>query len=260
MPLESIMNAPRNFGPSITERQDAIDMNMAKGYADTGNSLAEMEMRKMKNSASRQKQSILQNFEGRTDSPEFYAKMGTVDPALVAKMKESAAKLDKDKREQASKFMDQTAVRARMADTPEAWQQEGFSVPFEQRDRVLAQSMTFKQLLDSEGGGSEGTALMKNTKFLTDSGISKDKALNYLLKSKEMSADAWERMLIRDFSKDIKTRRKAKEMARELREYAYGQGSQVIGGGQGGTPEGFQSGAGPSSGKDYSNLWGGGAM
>jgi hypothetical protein len=57
-------------------------------------------------------------------------------------------------------MVDIPQVRADMANTPEAWQQEGFSVPFEQRERVLAQALTYQQYLDrskqenDQAGGS----------------------------------------------------------------------------------------------------------
>ena len=256
MPNQQILNFMNQGAPPlISEQVNARDMAMAQGYADVNSSMANTEMQRMKNDSVREQNDILKNFEGRTNTPEFESKMGAVNPDMVMKMREQASKMDKAEREKLKERFEKVSAMAVMDNTQEAWKKRGWKEPFENREQIISMGMTLNQALDYKEVGSDGTALMKNTAFLEKAGFSKDEALDHLLKTKEMSKDAWERRLVEVFTKDITTRRNAKKMAKDLADEYYGESG---GGRSGRTPQGFQSGAGPSSGKDYSNLWGGG--
>jgi hypothetical protein len=156
-------NQSRVLGPSFRDQRENRNLDMAQGYAGVANTMAGTEMQRMKNDATREKSAVLKNFEGRTNTPEFKSKMNAVDPDTVTKMEEGIRKMDKAQREKTKEYMDQVAARAEMAKTPEAWQQEGFAVPFDQRDRILGATITYQQAYDRTqdandraGGGSGG--------------------------------------------------------------------------------------------------------
>jgi hypothetical protein len=156
-------NQARVLGPSFRDQREDRNLDMVQGYAGVANSMAGTEMQRMKNDTMREKSSVLKNFEGRTDTPEFRDKMNTIDPDLVMKLQEKAASMDKAEREKMKEYFDKTAARVEMAKTREAWQQEGFNVPFEQRDRILGAALTYQQAFERTkednnmaGGGSGG--------------------------------------------------------------------------------------------------------
>ena len=95
---------------------------------------------------------------------------------------------------------------------------------------------------------------MRNTKFLEEAGIPKNKALDLLLKSKQSGPDKFEQDLIKMFVKDITLDEdEAIEKARRLTEHYFPDTAPPPA--PGSKPQGFQSGAGPSSsGKDYRSL------
>ena len=150
MPLQDIMNAPQSFGPSITQRQDALDMGMAKGYADVGNSLAETEMKNMQIGQQKKKQSLLENFQGKTNTPEFYNAMDAIDPETTTKMIERASKMDKNEREKIKEYMGRVAAKAQMAETEQDWVQQGFTVPFSEKEKILGAALTYQQVFDRQ--------------------------------------------------------------------------------------------------------------
>jgi len=157
------MNAPTSFGPLLSEEMEDRDLSVAQRSGNIANTFAEAEMRNMKNKARRKKTSLLENFEGRTNTPEFRDKMMSVDPDMVMKMEEGIRQMDETQRDRMKDYMGQVAARAEMAKTPQAWQEEGFAVPFEQRDRILGATLTYQQAYDrtkeaggGAGGGSDG--------------------------------------------------------------------------------------------------------
>ena len=257
MPLQDIMNAPQSFGPSITERQDALDMGMAKGYADVSGSLAQTEMRNMQMDAAKKKQSLLENFQGDRNTPEFKNAMNKIDPEEVRSMEKHVASMDKSAREKATEYFDRVGAKVEMANTPELWAQSGINAPFEQRDTILGGVLTFKQVMDKRDvkAGVAGTSLMRNTKFLEQAGIPKQQALDLLLKSKQSGPDKFEQDLIKMFIGQDKymgedEEQEAIQKARRLTEHYFPDTAPPPA--PGSKPQGFQSGAGPSSsGKDY---------
>ena len=256
MPLQDIMNAPQSFGPSISQRADARDMGMAKGYVDVAGGLANNEMNNMKIDAVKKKQSLLENFQGDRNTPEFKNAMNKIDPEEVRSMEKHVASMDKSAREKATEYFDRVGAKVEMANTPELWAQSGINAPFEQRDTILGGVLTFKQVMDKRDvkAGVAGTSLMRNTKFLEQAGIPKQQALDLLLKSKQSGPDKFEQDLIKMFVKDITLDEdEAIEKARRLTEHYFPDTAPPPA--PGSKPQGFQSGAGPSSsGKDYRSL------
>lgn len=160
MPLQDIMNAPTSFGPSISEQQQNRDLSMAQGYAGVADTMAGTEMNRMKMDTMRERSNILKNFEGRTDSPEFYSKMGSVDPDLVMKMKEKTASMDEKQRAMMKQRFEKIATMAEMDYTDIKWQERGWNQPFADRERIISHGMTLQQAFDynkEEYDRSQGT-------------------------------------------------------------------------------------------------------
>lgn len=167
MPNQQILNFMNQGAPPlISEQVKARNLAQAQGYADVNSTMAATEMQGMKNAAMRERSSVLKNFEGNTRSPEFARKMNAVDPKMLADMQNQAAKMDKAEREQMLEKFSEISRIAGMSDSPNKWQQSGFSVPFQERDNIMSKAMTMQQVLDykedeydrSQPGGKGGKA------------------------------------------------------------------------------------------------------
>ena len=259
MPDPTLMNfMQQKIDNPVSEQVRGQRSSAANDYTNMQSTLADIDMKQMQNDTAQKKKSLLENFQGKKDSPEFYDKMGSIDPDLVMKMQERAQKMDEGQREKAKEYFDKVGARAEMANTEELWAQTGFAVPFSQRDTILGSVLTFQQVMDKRKTenvtGQKGTSLMRNTKFLEEAGIPKNKALDLLLKSKQSGPDKFEQDLIKMFVKDITLDEdEAIEKARRLTEHYFPDTAPPPA--PGSKPQGFQSGAGPSSsGKDYRSL------
>lgn len=171
MPLQDVMNAPSSFGPLLSEEMQDRDLAVAQKGANLADTMAGVQMKGRENRLARDKDRLLRNFEGRTDSPEFREKMMSIDPDEVRKMEKNIREMDKSQRERTKQYMDQVAARAEMAKTPQAWQEAGFAVPFEERDRIFGATLTYNQAFDrnEEARKSKETGPLKatNERFIT---------------------------------------------------------------------------------------------
>ena len=148
MPIQDIMNRPRSYGPSLSQRGDARDLAMAKGYAGVAGSMADTEAQRMENKTTQERSRILKEFEGRHDTPEFASKIGTVDPDLLIKMQERTADMDEGQRKQLKEKFERIATMAEMDDSDQKWLDRGWTVPFAERERIISHGMTLQQAFD----------------------------------------------------------------------------------------------------------------
>ncbi len=139
MPIADVMNFMNSSAPPlISEQRNARDMGMAKGIAGISSVMADTDAKQYETGLKRKKQGILENFEGRTNSKQFYDKMMTVSPDTVAKMRKSAMDQLKGNAEVKNALLTKRANMARMAEDETAWKQMGFNVPFEMRGYIIA--------------------------------------------------------------------------------------------------------------------------
>ena len=265
MPNQQILNFMNQGAPPlISEQVDARNMAQAQGYADVNATMAATEMQNMRNQTMRERSSVLKNFEGNTRSTEFASQMGAIDPEMLANMQNQAAKMDKREREQILYQFSEIGKRAGMANTPELWKQAGFTVPFERREEIMAKAMTMQQVLDMKGEGREGKGgvggeaakPLKATdeRFITTKIANRYEGSKFDPITKEYIS-----------SSNSQFRNEIAEIS-SLAVEIYNRNRNIKGGMSAASGQAykqfhknkkkntFQSGAGPSSGKDYTHL------
>ena len=266
MPNQQILNfMNQGAAPLISEQVDARNLAQAQGYADVNSSMAGTEMQRMKNDTFRERSNVLRNFEGNTRSPGFASQMGAVDPVMLADMQNQAAKMDKAERERMQEQFSEFGRVVMMADNPTAWQQSHITVPFERREEIMAKIMSVEQILGYKGGkyeksppGGAGEAAkpLKATdeRFITTKIANRYEGSKFDPVTKEYvsSSNAQFRNEISEISSlavEIYNRnRNMKGGMSAASDQAYKQFHKKK------KSNTFQSGAGPSSGKDYTHL------
>ena len=158
MPIQSIMNAPMSFGPSLSDQQEAKDMRRAQVASGVAGSMAGTEMQRMKNESFRKRGDVLSSFEGRTDTPEFNSAMMSADPGLAMKMQEGRSSQRKDYRERMNKHFESIAAKAEMDNTEDKWKARGWARPFSDRRRIISEGMSkLRQATDYNKGEYDKT-------------------------------------------------------------------------------------------------------
>jgi hypothetical protein len=160
MPNQQILNfMNQGAPPSLTQNMEARDLQLAGKAADVGGSLADMEMNQMKMDAMKQKQSLLQNFQG----PELNKRMMAQDPELAMKMEKHMADMDEGQRKQMEDRFAKLSTFALADDTPDKWKARKWKQPFDQREQIMSMGTKFTEMLSyqrppagSKGGGGAG--------------------------------------------------------------------------------------------------------
>jgi len=169
MPNQQILNAMNQGAPTLlSEQMAAEDMAMARGYAETMGSIADTQAQQFSNQQLSERSNILKEFEGRTDTPEFRSKMGTVDPQTAFDFQSQAMKLEESDRKALDDKFKVVGNLLLQLDTEEKFNNHPISqqMSWGQIPDVLSRALEASDILKMTGGGDQSVRDQKISELI----------------------------------------------------------------------------------------------